>query len=317
MEHKNFSLTKRKLQDTSAGNFVLAGFGFMIFWYVLFAYILPLFVDFFSNATIAFLETVVHPIGSVVPLILFGYAFFVWIAKKFNSKDKDKDTDRGNDTMGVVKKLLKLSLFRRQETKDKWWHRLALVLIYGSTIVGAIFLGSLLVTEEADNWARYSYTAYSFEEGYPTAKGREMDCKFSATSLGDLPLVFSHCGDLSTGSEFLEKYFRARGTYDRLVELRKGPENLVKLDLTALKRNYIPIAERPGYKRTKSDIEIMVQLVKSGELEDVKVKRVMSFEYATFLGNWSLYLLLVFGWLIFWESIVYRTLLYVVYGKKN
>lgn len=214
-------------------------------------------------------------------------------------------------------KLLKLIFIRRQETKDKWWHRLALVLIYGSTIVGAIFLGILLVTEESDNWAKYSYTAYSFEEGYLTAKGKEIDCKFPVTSLGNLPLIFFHCGDLSTGSEFLEKYFRARGTYDRLVELRKGPENLVKLDLTALKRNYVPVAERPGYEGTKSDIEIMVELIQSGEMDDVKVKRIMSFEYATFLGNWSLYLLLVFGWLIFWESIVYRTLLYVVFGRQN
>lgn len=90
MKHKNFNLTKRKLKDTSAGNFVLAGFGFMFLWYALFAYVLPLFVDLFSNATIAFLETVVHPIGSVVPLILFGYAFFVWIAKKCVGKNKEE-----------------------------------------------------------------------------------------------------------------------------------------------------------------------------------------------------------------------------------
>lgn len=217
-----------------------------------------------------------------------------------------------------MKKLLKLLFVRRQETKDKWWHRLALVLIYGSTIVGAIFLGSLLVTEEADNWARYSYTAYSFEEGYLTAKGKEIDCKFSATSLGDLPLIsIFHCGDFSSDSEFLERYSRARGTYDRLQELRE--EKAPSLNLQALggESRKIQWNNLSSTQKNRIDDGIMVELIQSGEMDDVKVKRVLSFDYASFFGNWGVYLLLVLGWLVFWESIVYRTLLFVVYGKKN
>lgn len=212
-----------------------------------------------------------------------------------------------------MKKLLKLIFVRRQETKDKWWHRLALVLIYGSTIVGAIFLGILLVTEESDNWAKYSYTAYSFEEGYPTAKGKEIDCKFPVTSLGDLPLIsIFHCGDFSSDSEFLERYSRARDTYDRLQGLRE--EKAPSLSFSKRKLQY---SELSSIQKNRIDDGIMVELIQSGEMGDVKVKRVMSFEYATFLGNWGLYLVGLLGWFVFWESIVYRTLLYVVFGRQN
>ncbi|PJA08456.1 hypothetical protein COX69_02330 [Candidatus Falkowbacteria bacterium CG_4_10_14_0_2_um_filter_48_10] len=204
-----------------------------------------------------------------------------------------------------MKKLLKLLFVRRQETKDKWWHRLALVLIYGSTIVGAIFLGSLLVTEEAGNWVTKSYTAYSFEEGYETAQGKEMDCKFSVLELSRSPVSFFRCGDFSDTTEFLEKYSRARGTYAQLEELRL-PRSGSGL--------YLPVAERQG---KKTDEQIMVQLIQDGELDNIKVKQTASFDYVSFFGNWGIYLLIVLGWLVFWESIVYRTLLFIVYGKKN
>lgn len=86
MEHKTFILTRQKLEEIDAKDYVLAGFGFGIFWYVLFTYILPIFLDFFSNAVIALLEMVIYPIGNIVPILLFGYAFVIWIAKKFTRK---------------------------------------------------------------------------------------------------------------------------------------------------------------------------------------------------------------------------------------
>ncbi|OGL75746.1 hypothetical protein A3E96_00330 [Candidatus Uhrbacteria bacterium RIFCSPHIGHO2_12_FULL_46_13] len=204
-----------------------------------------------------------------------------------------------------MKKLLNILLVRRPETKDKWWHRLALVLIYGSTVAVAIFFAVLLISEESDNWVTKSYTAYSFEEGYETAQGKEMDCRFSVLELSRSPVSFFRCGDFSDTTEFLEEYSRARGTYARLEELRL-PRSGSGL--------YLPVADRQG---KKTDEQIMVQLIQDGELDNIKVKQTTSFEYLSFFGNWSVYLLIVLGWLIFWESVVYRTILYIAYGKRK
>lgn len=217
-----------------------------------------------------------------------------------------------------MKKLLKLLFVRRQETKDKWWHRLALVLIYGSTIVGAIFFAALLISEEGEYWASESYTAYNFEQRYEMADGKEMDCKFSASSLGDLPPVsIFNCGDFSSDSEFLEKYSRERGTYERLQEVREEKSPSINLQALGGSIRKIEWDNLSSMQKNRIDDEIMVELIQSGELDDVKVKRVLSFDYTSFFGNWGLYLLLILGWIVFWESIVYRTLLFVVYGKKN
>lgn len=217
-----------------------------------------------------------------------------------------------------MKKLLKLLLVRRPETKDKWWHRLALVLIYGSTIVGAIFLATLLISEEGEYWVSESYTAYSFEQGYATADGKEIDCKFTASNLGDLPPIsIFNCGDLSSDSEFLERYSRARGTYDRLQEVRE--EKSPSLNLRALGggTRKVEYDNLSSTQKNKVNDKIMVELIQSGELDDIKVKRDLSFDYASFFGGWGIYVLLILAWLIFWESIVYRTILFIVYGKKT
>lgn len=207
-----------------------------------------------------------------------------------------------------MNKFLQMLLVRRPEAKNKWWHRLALVIIYGSTILLAVFLATVLISEEGDRWASYSYTAYSFEKEYPTAKGSEVDCKFSATSLGNLPPVsIFHCGDLSSDSEFLDKYSRARGTYEELQQMRKEINaNYATQGLSGLLN-----------RANATDDQIMTRLIQGDELDNVKVKRTLSVNFASLLENWGLFTLLVLGWVIVWESIVYRTLLFIAYGKKN
>lgn len=213
-----------------------------------------------------------------------------------------------------MKKLAKFLLVRRPETKDKWWHRFVLVLIYGSILVLVIYLAALFVTEEGGDWINESYTAYNFEQGYATAKGKEIDCSVSVfESAGRLPTLAAarfRCGDIDSNTEFLDRYAQARGTTERLQELRGLQDEQT--------RSYIPVAER---QETKTDNEIMVELIQSGELSDLKVKRTLAFDHGAFFGGWGLYfllvLVLVLSWLVFWESIVYRTILFIIFGKKK
>lgn len=230
-----------------------------------------------------------------------------------------------------MRKILRTIFVRRIETKNKWWHRLALVLIYGSTILVAIFLAILILSEEeGDNWVSwvsYPYTAYSFEKEYPAAKGYEIDCKFPSNSF-DVPLVAPtvHCGDLSSNTEFLDRYSRARGTYDKLQELRQQMVSNITTEYIPVKHGYIPIGQEyiPRYipvaqrqTATSVDNELLDRLIKNGELDNIKVKRASSIHYASLLGEWGIYLLLVLAWLLFWESVVYRTVLFVAYGRPK
>lgn len=222
-----------------------------------------------------------------------------------------------------MKKISNLLLVRRPETKNKWWHRLALVLIYGSTIVITIFFAVRIISDGIENYLSVSYTAYSFEQGYENATGKEIDCKFSVfDSISDRvpPLTVFRCGDLTLKTEFLDRYAQARGTFEHLQEIRGDQSSTnenrpIKLDFSALEGNYIPVLGRPDFK---TDNEIMVELIQSGELDNIKVKRERSFDYASFFGDWVIFSLLALGvWLIFWESIVYRTILFIAYGRSN
>lgn len=210
------------------------------------------------------------------------------------------------DVIGKIKNLI---FARRAEAKNKWWHRLALVLIYGSTVFVTVFLAALLISDEGGNWVSSSYTAYSFEQGYEEAEGKEIDCRFSVTGLGDLPRVsFFRCGDLSSGSEFLGKYAHASGSYENLEQMREQ-----RIQNTPARGGGL-------YQRVAKNVvdgEIMVQLIQEGKLDNIKVKRTFSIDYASFFGNWGIFILFVLGWLIFWESIIYRTILYIIYGRAG
>ncbi len=74
-----------------------------------------------------------------------------------------------------MKKLFNILLVRRTEVENKWWHRLISVVIYGSTILVAISAITLFVLK-SEMWKKYSYTAFSFEDNYSTAQGKEVRC---------------------------------------------------------------------------------------------------------------------------------------------
>ena len=227
-----------------------------------------------------------------------------------------------------MKKILNLLLVRRPESKDKWWNRLALVLIYGSTVVVGICFALLIISDLSGNLVDKTYTAYSFEQNYQTVEGKEVDCNFWVSDFKDLPQTsIIYCGDLSSHSEFLDMYTKSQGTYGNLQEIReqrsfsdaatgKTKNSLQGYDRERAKAYVQEKAE--GKKSTEEvDEEILAQLIQGGELDDVKVKRVLSFDYALFFGSLGIYLVIMLGWIIFWESIVYRTILFIIYGRNR
>lgn len=181
-------------------------------------------------------------------------------------------------------KFFDVIIVRKDELRKKWWHRLANVLIYGSTILLGIVISYLFFTEGADGWRKYSYVAYSFEPNYESAKGKEMDCLFISSRYSK---PFIRCGDIKDSTDFLTRDAASKGK-----------------DFAKWKLDHPDI----------SDDSIMNGYIESGDLENIKVKRTTTIQHVTIFRDFGIAVLIILGWFIVWESIIYRALVYIIYG---
>ena len=178
----------------------------------------------------------------------------------------------------------------RQGLDKKWWHRLSNVLIFGSTVVVVLMSGMFLLNEQIEYWSHVEYVAYSFEPNYLEAKGREVRCLFEVGGLrGDSKTPTIFCGEYSSSSHFLDDYFKYNDFFDRAKANAAG----------------------------MSDDKIMKSLISEKYLADVKVKEKTIIEYGEVFANILFVFSVVVAWFVFWESIFYRAVLYVVYGLND
>lgn len=181
-------------------------------------------------------------------------------------------------------KFLELLIVQKPGLNEHWWHRLANILIYGSTILLAILV--LGIAYNDPSWKLHQYT-YSFEKDYSAAMGKVEGCSFYGYDKSST--IF--CGDLNTASEFLTRYTNARGTYKEYFEQR------AKL----------------GY----TDEQMLNGANDSGKFDDVQVKDHEIPQLNLLLKQIGLAVLVILAWFIFWQSIVYRAIVYVALGKKH
>jgi hypothetical protein len=232
------------------------------------------------------------------------------------------------------------------EVENKWWHRLVRVLIFGSTIVVAIFAITFFISN-SEIWKQYSYPAFSFEDNYSTTKGKEVNCfiDFKPTGVtcgeyagGKGPYEAKYAVDLS---DFTKRYNKAikdevgQNTTDKICADGKafqserdklGIEGLdpkmlscmrITVDIAPIQIEDFP--SKLNYQRLTYDeylTDKQIGFIRSLWL-GIKAKMTTSIIYPIFLTNLLYVILAIIGWFIFWESIVYRTLLYILYGKND
>ena len=245
-----------------------------------------------------------------------------------------------------MKKILSILLVHRSETDNKWWHRLVSVFIFGTTILVAIFAISLFVSN-SEMWKKYSYTAFSFESNYSVAKGKEVTCSY------DYLFEKISCGEY-TGekgvyevkyevniSDFTKRYNKVvkdgigQSVIDKICAdgkiLQRNRDNLgidgldskmlscmaLTIDVNPIRINYFPSNlnnQRITYSEYLTDKQVNFIY---GLGLDIKAKMTTSIVYPVLFLNLLYLVLTILGWFIFWESIIYRTLLYIIYGKKK
>jgi hypothetical protein len=191
-----------------------------------------------------------------------------------------------------MKKILNFLIVRRPELQGKWWHRLANVLIYGSTIIILFFaiFTSLLIYSFID----HSFV-YSFENDYSNFSGPEQSCYFETVSY--YPYYTIDCGNLVSSDDFMSKY----------AQTNKAASDGKQLMLDGVE-----------YKgETLHSSQILTGRINGGYLDNISTKEISAVDYLQSFEAIIYILVITIVWFIFWESIIYRALIYIIYGKRK
>ena len=246
----------------------------------------------------------------------------------------------------IIRKIKEFLFVRREETMGRWWHRLALVFIYGGAISVTIFLTGLAIDEVSglEKYKSYSYT-YSFEQGYEYIEGEEIVCTLNLEkyNLPTIPFssVLKRCGNTE---EVVKKYNDFIRSVLLTDDIKGQCANVSQVENTP--GRYVPISERDYVASECKELLSSTEAIKPGlnltalgiseslfsteqknflrdsyeKLKNLTAKRHLE---GTRYGEIIIavlqsILVIVLGlvaWIVIFESIIYRTILYIIYGK--
>lgn len=216
-----------------------------------------------------------------------------------------------------MKKILEILLVRRTEIQNKWWDRLINVLMYGTTIIIAIISFSFLSDLSVKKYVHYTYTAYNFENNYSTNTGKEVGCIYGAYSIvcGDVAIQRS---DIITPKNTLKQlidYSKANPASDIASQLQQAITSGA-YDQQAVDEGVdLSWAGRPVPTDQQLKEGKIINLLR--ENKDVKIKQETEILYPSLFKDMTIIILITLTWFIFWQSIIYRTFVYIIYGKKK
>ena len=220
---------------------------------------------------------------------------------------------------------------------------MALVFIYGGAISVTIFLTGLAIDEISD-WEKYkSYSyAYSFEQGYEFFDGEEISCTLSS-GLGSPPLFAWRCGNRAEITKKYNDFIRSVLLTD---EIKRKCANVSQVENTT--GRYVPISERDYVASECKELLSSTEAIKPSlnltalgiseslfsteqknflrdsyeKLKNLTAKRHLeSTRYdEIIIAVLQSILAIVLGlvaWIVILESIIYRTILYIIYGKAE
>lgn len=201
--------------------------------------------------------------------------------------------------------FLKMLIVKRDEIQDKWWHRLVNVLIYVSTGVVIVIAATTLFPDKFF-WEKYSYTTFSFEPNYSESNGRSIYCEYH-----DYPDNYFMCGDHSL-PDIIKRFNKVmRDKYGAGIECTKLKQETVgtsawewqSVMCEAENSDVYPVHIQ-GHENETKDF-----------YGNTSVKAIRIIDWGILLNYAGVVSSIALAWFIFWESIVYRILLYIVYGR--
>lgn len=228
-----------------------------------------------------------------------------------------------------MKKIFNIFLVKRIEIKDKWWHRLFTVLVIGSAIVLFIF-SFFLMLDYSDNhtWITpYRPVAFSLEQNYKEVSAKESNCviDYFMFNISKNEPVRNGAGIKCEGvilsnfdsKKYAELYFLAREELEKQYGFDKyfdktpclnSSDKFCEMDIIA--EGVRAEQKDPFYNQFQNDEE---------NLAKIKIARDVNF--GVILKDIALWLIITIPvlilWVIFWYSIIYRVILYIIYGKQK
>ncbi len=201
----------------------------------------------------------------------------------------------------VSKEKIKSLLFPisfRNSYEGKWWHRLALVLIGGTTVL-IFILGIVIWTDSYGSPISFykELQGFSFETNYKELRGKDYSCYY-------IP---------KTGYYGGEVYCGANEIYDKEDLFKKYTAQNIAPQYEIV-RSEIITKVREG--KIKTDNEIWSSIL-SNNSEGAQIRAKFKNIPMYFFHDVYLIPLATLGWFIFWASIIYRAILYVIFGNKK
>jgi hypothetical protein len=220
-----------------------------------------------------------------------------------------------------------LLLPSRPQTKDKWWHRLFHVLLFGTGLM--LYLVTLLglIGSYLDKFIIYKPTAFALENSYDKARGEVFSCDldldraelYEGKSFRDIPRIIS-CSGVEVSREEGLRYgvlyeterrklyddFGLNEQGDDCPTIRNSSGELSKETINCTRKAYSEEMADPAYQRYENALESIkhIKAVKS-----LNVEALALLVFVPFLA--------LFAWLLFWSAIIYRSILYIVFGKQK
>ncbi len=225
--------------------------------------------------------------------------------------------------MRIKDKILNVLFVNRPEIANKWWHRLFKVLLVTSTIL--VFAVTILIVVDSYNhiWITNKPVAFSLESDYQKVKGKEIPCE-ETLNFGDGDRLIIKCEGVVISSQDAKKYKELYVIANNNLEKQFGLDKysitkcsqprvngeLSTEEISCIRENLDAWHADPNYSKYQEEVK---------KLAHIKVVRGIDFALMLKdIGMWLLTpILSSLIWIILMSSVVYRTVLYIIYGKQK
>ncbi len=187
-----------------------------------------------------------------------------------------------------MNKLSNLIFVRREGLEQKWWHRLAQVLICASTAV-VLVIGLLNVISIS-------------KQTYPVVYTNEHKLPFSSVKF------ISTAQQQGFSEEDIELWLWIHDLKDLPLNSQYYPSN-----------NTVPLTNEQMEEMVAKMKATPQSVIDQQTIQDQLLTNIASSQKTNYLINKSFIVIILFPivWFIFWESIFYRAIVYVIYGKRK
>jgi hypothetical protein len=253
-------------------------------------------------------------IGDILFLLGVVNLIVYFFKRKNNKKEKIE-----KNTFNLFNRLV----FTREEIKNKWWHRLFTVFLFGSSII--VFIISVSGTIELasyyelnDKVVTYHPVKFSLEPGYQEAVGKEFPCEENyETTTWQMK-----CEGVTIPEANAKHYYNLYKIEMNNLLIKYG---LDKYDITSC------LNEENGFtSREKACVNEVMEARQSDSNYASYVGALKNVDYvkaARDIHGWVIFrsialfvfapILITMLWILLLSFVLYRLILYVIFGNKN